>query len=139
MSAGGVQWRRGYESPSPGRRTPEQIRRYSGCLLTKWVDGASSIGGNWYTLIVRDGCTRFTRLYFLGKTLYTASAFELFLAEVREDGTPSAVMAVRSDNRGEPFGGHFGKLMPQAWYQARAHASKQPQVQRCSQTSIGND
>ena len=29
----GVQWRRGYGSPSPDRRTPEQIRSYSGCLF----------------------------------------------------------------------------------------------------------
>ena len=26
-----------------------------------------SIGRKWYTLIVRDDCTRFTRVYFLGK------------------------------------------------------------------------
>ena len=38
---------------------------------------------------------------FLGKKSDAASAFESFLAEVRADGTPSAVMAVRSDNRGE--------------------------------------
>ena len=29
----GVQWQRGYRSPSPGRRTPEQIRSFRGCLL----------------------------------------------------------------------------------------------------------
>ena len=40
-------------------------------------------------------------MYFLGKKSDAASAFESFLAEVRADGTPSAVMAVRSDNGGE--------------------------------------
>ena len=37
-------------------------------------------------------------------------AFEAFLAEVRADGTPSIVMAVRSDNGGDYFGGGFEKL-----------------------------
>ena len=68
------------------------------------------IGGKWYTLIVRNDCTRFTRAYFLGKKLDAANAFESFLAEVREDGTPSADIAVRSDNGGELFGGDSGKL-----------------------------
>ena len=37
-------------------------------------------------------------MYFLGRTSDAASAFESFLAEVRADGTPSAVMAARTDN-----------------------------------------
>ena len=69
-----------------------------------------SIGGKRYTLIVRDDCTRFTRVYFLRHKSDAASAFESFLAEVRADSTPSAVMAVRSDNKREFFGGAFGKL-----------------------------
>ena len=70
----------------------------------------SSIGGKWYTLIVRDDCTRFTRVYFLRQKSDAASAFESFLAEVRADGIPSEVVIVRSDNGGEFFGGDFGKL-----------------------------
>ena len=69
-----------------------------------------SIGGKRYTFIVRDNHTRFTRVYFLAKKSDAAGAFESFLAEVRADGTPSAVMCVRSDNRGECFGGEFGTL-----------------------------
>ena len=69
-----------------------------------------NIGGKWYTLIVRDDCTRYARVYFLGKTSDAASSFESFLAEVRADGTLSAVMAIRSNNGGEVFGGDFGKL-----------------------------
>ena len=69
-----------------------------------------SIGGKWFKLIVRDDCTRFTRVYFLGKKSDAASAFESFLTEVRADGTPSAVMAVRSEKGGECFGGTFGKI-----------------------------
>ena len=59
---------------------------------------------------MRDDCTRFTRVYFLRHKSDAASAFESFLAEVRADGTPSAVMAVRSDNGREFFGGAFGEL-----------------------------
>ena len=69
-----------------------------------------SIGGKRYTLIVRDDCTRFTRVYFLRQKSDAVSAFESFLAEVRTDGTPPAVMAVRSDNGREVFGGAFGEL-----------------------------
>ena len=61
-----------------------------------------SIGGKRYTLIVRDDCTRFTRVYCFRHKSDAASAFESFLAEVRADSTPSAVMAVRSDN-GDSF------------------------------------
>ena len=68
------------------------------------------IGGKWYTLIVRDDCTRFTRVYFLGKKSDAASAFKSFLAEVRADSAPSAVIAVRSDNGREFLGEDFGKL-----------------------------
>ena len=69
---------------------------------------APSIGGKRYTLIVRDNHTRFTRVYFLAKKSDAASVFESFLAEVRADGTRSAVMCVLSDNGGEIFGGEFG-------------------------------
>ena len=70
-----------------------------------------SIGGERYTLIVRDGCTRFTRVYFLRHKSDAASAFESFLAEVRADGTQSAVMAVRSDN-GRVFRRSFRGTLP---------------------------
>ena len=55
-----------------------------------------SIGGKRFTLIVRNDYTRSTRVYFLRHESDAASAFELFLAEVRADGTPSAV--IRSGN-----------------------------------------
>ena len=49
-------------------------------------------------------------MYFVGKKSDAVSAYESFLAEDRIEGTPSVVMAVRSDNGGECFGGDFGKL-----------------------------
>ena len=62
-----------------------------------------SIGGKRYTRIVRDDYTQFIRVYFLRHKSDASSAFESFLAEVRADGTPSADMAVRSDNGREFF------------------------------------
>ena len=62
-----------------------------------------SIRGKRYILIARDDYTRFTRVYFVRHKSDAASAFESFLAEVRADGTPSTVMAVRSDNGRESF------------------------------------
>ena len=69
-----------------------------------------STGRTWYTLIVRDDCPRFTRVYFIGKTSDAARAFESFLAEVRADGTPSVVMAARPDNGRGVFEWDFRKL-----------------------------
>ena len=77
-----------------------------------------SIGGKRYTRIVRDGYTRFTRVYFLRRKSDAASAFESSLAEVRADGTHSAVVAVRSDNEKVFFGGALGDL-------CRKHGIKQ--------------
>ena len=69
-----------------------------------------SIGGKRNILIVQDDCTRFTRVYFLGKKSDAASAFESFLEGYRADCTPFAFMTVRSDNGVEVFGGGCGKL-----------------------------
>ena len=63
-----------------------------------------------YPLIERDDCTRFTRVYLLRHKSDAASAVESFLAEVRADDTPCAVMVVRSDNGRNVFGGVFGEL-----------------------------
>ena len=49
-------------------------------------------------------------MYFPAKKSDVASAFESFLIDVRADGTPSAVVCVRSDHGGEVFGGEFGTL-----------------------------
>ena len=69
-----------------------------------------SIGGKRYTLIVRDDHTRLTRVCFLAKKSDAVNAFESFLAKVRADGTPSAVMCVRSDNGADCFGEEFGTI-----------------------------
>ena len=115
-------------------RTDKKLQRVFVDLSGKMI--VPSIGGQWYTLIVRDDCTRFTRVYFLGKKSNTANAFESFLAEVRVDGTPFAVMATRPDNGGEVFGGDFGKLCRKRGIKQVFHVSRQSEVQRCSRTSI---
>ena len=86
-------------------RADKKIRRVFVDLSGKVL--VPSIGRKWYTIIARNDCTRLTRVYFLGKKLDAATTFESFLAEVRVDGTPSAVMDVRSDNGEEFFGVNF--------------------------------
>lgn len=61
----------------------------------------ASIGGNWYTLIARDDCTRWTRVYFLKRKSEAAVAFKKFLADHRVDGDTCEVYIARSENAGE--------------------------------------
>ena len=49
-------------------------------------------------------------MYFVSHKYDAASAFEKFLADLRVEGTPSEVVIVRSDDRGEFMEGKFGKL-----------------------------
>ena len=90
---------------STDTRADKELERVFVDLSGKMV--VPSIGGKRYTLIVRDDHTWFTRVYFVAKKSDAASAFKSFLAEVRADGTPSAVMCVRSDSVRGFFGGFF--------------------------------
>ena len=98
-----------------------------------------SIGGNRYTLIVRSDYTRFTRVYFLRHKSDVASAFESFLAEVRADGTPSAVMAVRSDNGREFFGGAFGELCGKRGIKQKFTPADSPEYNGVAERALIND
>ena len=62
-----------------------------------------SMSGMWYTLIVRDDYSRWTRVFFLRKKSDAVKAFEMFLTECRHLGFPIGmeVLFVRSDNGGE--------------------------------------
>ena len=95
-----------------------------------------SIGGKWYTLIVRDGCTRFTRVYFFRHKWDAASAFESFLA-VMAVGTPSAVMAVRSDNGREFFGGAFGELCRKCGIKQEFTPADSPKYNGVAERALG--
>ena len=96
-----------------------------------------SIGRKRYTLIVRDDCTRFTRVYFLRHKSDAASAFESFLAEVRADGTPSAVVAVRSDNGKEFFGGSFGGLCRKRGIKQESIPADSPKYNGVAERALG--
>ncbi|CAB1112933.1 unnamed protein product [Ectocarpus sp. CCAP 1310/34] len=65
-----------------------------------------SIGGRWYTLIIRCDATRWTRVFFLKRKSEAADALEQFIADYRSEGTPCEVYVVRSDNE---FQGQFSK------------------------------
>ena len=96
-----------------------------------------SIGGKRYTLIVRDDCTRFTRVNFFMHKSDAASAFESFLAEVRADGTPSAVMAVRSDNGREFFGGASGELCRKRGIKQEFTPADSPKYNSVAERALG--
>ena len=95
-----------------------------------------SIGGNWHTLIVRDDCTRFLRVYFLDKKSDAASAFESFLAEVQADGPKSAAMAVRLDNGGYFFRGNFGKLCRKRGIKLEVTAADSPKYNGVAEQAL---
>ncbi|CAB1112816.1 unnamed protein product [Ectocarpus sp. CCAP 1310/34] len=68
-----------------------------------------SIGGNWYTLIIRDDCTRWTRVFFLKHKSDAAAAFEPYLADYRAETVPCEVFVARTDGGGE-FQGQFAEV-----------------------------
>ena len=66
-----------------------------------------------------------------------ASAFESFLAEVRADGTPSAVMAVRSDNGREFFAGAFGELCRKRGIEQEFTPADSPKYNGVAERALG--
>ncbi|CAN0465185.1 unnamed protein product, partial [Discosporangium mesarthrocarpum] len=69
-----------------------------------------SLGENWFNAIVGDDFPRFMRVYPLKAKSDAYGALELFFAENNADNTHHLVLTVRSDDRGEFLGGHFGDL-----------------------------
>ena len=80
---------------------------------------------------------RFTRVYFLRHKSDTGSAFESFLAEVRADDTPSAVMAVRSDNGREVSGGAFGGLCRKRSIKQEVNPADSPKYNGVAERALG--
>ena len=76
-----------------------------------------SLGGNWYTLIIRDDHSRWTRVFFLKHKSDAAVAFEQYLADYRVEGVPCEVFIARTDGGGE-FQGKFADI-------CRRHGIKQ--------------
>ncbi|CAB1099797.1 unnamed protein product [Ectocarpus sp. CCAP 1310/34] len=75
-----------------------------------------SIGGNWYTLIIRDDCSRWTCVFFFNHS-DAAVGFEKSLADYRTKGVPCKVYIARTDGGGE-FQGQFAEV-------CRRHGIKQ--------------
>ncbi|CAB1105045.1 unnamed protein product [Ectocarpus sp. CCAP 1310/34] len=102
---------KGLSKPIPNKTSTRAVKK----LQRVFVDlsgkaRVQSLGGKWYTLIVKDDYTRWNRVYFLKHKSDAAEAFERYLAENRANGAPSDVMVVRSDNGGEFFEGEFGRV-----------------------------
>ena len=96
-----------------------------------------SIGGKRYTLIVWDDYTQFTQVYFLRHKSDAVSAFESFLAEVRADGTLSAVMSVRSDNGRGFFGGAFGEFCRKRGIKQESTPADSPKYNGVAKRTLG--
>ncbi|CAB1097371.1 unnamed protein product [Ectocarpus sp. CCAP 1310/34] len=99
---------KGLSKPIPNKTSTRAVKK----LQRVFVDlsgkaRVQSLGGKWYTLIVKDDYTRWNRVYFLKHKSDAAEAFERYLAENRADGAPSDVMVVSSDNGGDFFEGEF--------------------------------
>lgn len=93
-----------------------------------------SLGGRRYILVVRDDCTRWTRVYILRDKSDATSAFKMFLAEYRAEGTYSK-MAVQSGTGREAFGTDFLEL-------CRQHAifiMQEPTPENSSENSVVAD
>ncbi|CAN0491774.1 unnamed protein product, partial [Discosporangium mesarthrocarpum] len=65
-----------------------------------------SLGGSWYTAVIRDDFSRFMRVYPLKAKSDAYGALELFLAENNADKVNHVVLTVRSDDGGEFMGSH---------------------------------
>ncbi|CAB1112722.1 unnamed protein product [Ectocarpus sp. CCAP 1310/34] len=52
-----------------------------------------SFGGNWYTLIIRDDFSHWTRVFFLKHKSDPAVGFAKFLADYRTKGVPCEVVS----------------------------------------------
>jgi len=87
-----------------------------GCSMSKGMQ-IRSVGGNWYTLIIRDDFSRWTRVFFLKRKSDAAVGFEKFLADYRTKGIPCEVYIARTDGGGE-FQGQFAEV-------CRRHGIKQ--------------
>ena len=97
----------------------------------------ASVGGKEYPMIVRDDCTRRTRMYFLKHKSDAASAFRSFLASVRADEKPSLVKIVRSDNGGEFFGGEFESLCNELLIKQEFTPAYSPQYNGVAERGLG--
>ncbi|CAM9653974.1 unnamed protein product, partial [Pylaiella littoralis] len=60
-------------------------------------------------LVVREDCTRYTRVLFLRQKSDAAGSFKSYLAEHRPDGAPLAVKIVHTDKGGD-FDGEFEEV-----------------------------
>ncbi|CAB1116999.1 unnamed protein product [Ectocarpus sp. CCAP 1310/34] len=101
---------KGLSTPIPNKTSTRAAKLQRVFVDLSGKTRAQSLGGKWYTLIVKDDFTRWNRVYFLKHKSDAAEAFERYLAENRADGAPSDVMVVRSDNGGEFFYGEFGRV-----------------------------
>lgn len=90
-----------------------------------------------YTLIVRDDCSRYWRLYFLRHKSDASGQFEQFLADTRVGGVPFKVEIVRSDGNGELRREKFGDLRRSRGIKQGFTTDDSPQFNGAAERALG--
>ncbi|CAN0482948.1 unnamed protein product, partial [Discosporangium mesarthrocarpum] len=96
-----------------------------------------SLGGSWYTAVIRDDFSRFMRVYPLKAKSDAYGALELFLAENNADKVNHVVLTVRSDDGGEFMGGHFGDLCKHIRIRQEHTTANHPQLNGVAERGLG--
>ncbi|CAN0366564.1 unnamed protein product, partial [Laminaria digitata] len=108
----GCSMAKGYRKPIPSSTKTRASKKLGRLFIDlSGPKRTPSLLGKRYVMLVKDDYSRHAWVYFLKNKSDAADAFRKFLADVRaDDGVPSKVEIVRSDNGGEFFGGGFGEV-----------------------------
>ena len=88
-------------------------------------------------MIGKDDFTRRACMYFLRNKSDAGSAFRNFLAGVSDDGIPSLIEIVRSDNEGEVFGGEFASECNERLVKQKFTTVNSPQYHAVAERGLG--
>ncbi|CAM9430113.1 unnamed protein product [Scytosiphon promiscuus] len=116
-------------------RAAEKLERVFVGLSGKM--NVSSLGGRQYVLFVRDGCTQWTRVYFLRDASDATTAFKTYLAEYRGEGTNSQIMTVQCHNERELFGASFEELCRQHAIRQEFTKANSPDNEGATEMALG--
>ena len=76
-------------------------------------------------------------MYFVSHKYDAASSvFDKFVADLREEGTPSEVVIVRSDDEGEFMEGKFGKLCRERKIKQEITTADRPEYNRVAERGL---
>ncbi|CAM9666041.1 unnamed protein product, partial [Discosporangium mesarthrocarpum] len=95
----------------PSHTTDQAVRKLGRVLMDlNGKKAVSSPGGHWNNAIIHDEFSRLMRVYPPKANSHVYEALQLFLAENNADKAEHVVLAVRSKEEGEFWGGRFSAL-----------------------------